>query len=70
MKYIRAKDGIYDLYKSIWCKFTGHKVKTPHCEEYEKQPELCKTGDTIEPTMKTKRKLRTLFRKAGIKEEE
>jgi len=48
MKYIRTKDGIYDLDKSIWCEFTGHKVKMPYCEEFEKQPELCKTADTIE----------------------
>ena len=48
MKYIRTKDGIYDLDKSILYEFTGHKVKMPYCEEYEKQPELCKTADTIE----------------------
>lgn len=48
MKYIRTKSGIYDLDKSIWYEFTGHKVKTPYCEEYEKQPELCKSADAIE----------------------
>lgn len=48
MKYIRTKDGIYDLDKSIWYEFTGHKVRMPYCEEYEKQPELCETADTIE----------------------
>lgn len=36
MKYIRTKDGIYDFDKSIWHEFTGHKVKMPYCEEYEK----------------------------------
>ena len=48
MKYIRTKDGIYDLDKSILYEFTGHKIKMPYYEEYEKQPELCKTTDTIE----------------------
>ena len=48
MKYIRTKNGIYDLYKSIWREFTGRKIKTPYCEEYEKQPKLCKSADTIE----------------------
>lgn len=47
MKYIRTKDGIYDLDKSIWYEFTGRKVRMPYCEEYEKQPGLCKTVDTI-----------------------
>ena len=47
MKYIRTKNGIYDLDKSIWYEFTGRKVKMPYCEEYEKQPKLCKTADTI-----------------------
>ena len=47
MKYIRTKDGIYDLDKSIWYEFTGRKVRMPYCEEYEKQPELCKTANTI-----------------------
>ena len=47
-KYIRTKNGIYDLYKSIWREFTGRKIKTPYCEEYEKQPKLCKSADTIE----------------------
>lgn len=48
MKYIRTKDGIYDLDKSIWYEFTGRKVRMPYCEEYEKQPGLCKTVGTIE----------------------
>lgn len=48
MKYIRTKDGVYDLNKSILYEFTGHKVKMSYCEEFEKQPELCKTTDTIE----------------------
>lgn len=48
MKYIRTKDGIYDLDKSIWYEFTGRKVRMPYCEEYEKQPGLCKTVETIE----------------------
>ena len=48
MKYIRTKDGIYDLDKSIWHEFTGRKVKIPYCEEYEKQLALCRTADTIE----------------------
>ena len=48
MKYIRTKDGIYDLDKSIWYEFTGRKVRIPYCEEYEKQPGLCKTVETIE----------------------
>lgn len=48
MKYVRAKDGIYDLDKSIWYEFTGRKVRMPYCEEYEKQPGLCKTVETIE----------------------
>ena len=47
MRYIRTKNGIYDLYKSIWREFTGRKIKTPYCEEYEKQPKLCKSADTI-----------------------
>lgn len=48
MRYIRTKDGIYDLDKSIWYEFTGRKVRMPYCEEYEKQPGLCKTVETIE----------------------
>lgn len=48
MRYIRTKNGIYDLYKGIWREFTGRKIKTPYCEEYEKQPKLCKSADTIE----------------------
>lgn len=48
MRYIRTKNGIYDLDKSIWYEFTGRKVRMPYCEEYEKQPGLCKTADTIE----------------------
>ena len=48
MKYIRTKCGIYDFDKSTFHEFTGHKVIMPYCEEYEKQPELCKTSDTIE----------------------
>ena len=47
MRYIRTKNGIYDLDKSIWYEFTGRKVRMPYCEEYEKQPGLCKTVDTI-----------------------
>lgn len=47
MRYIRTKNGIYDLDKSIWYEFTGRKVRMPYCEEYEKQPGLCKTADTI-----------------------
>ena len=48
MRYIRTKDGVYDLDKSIWYEFTGRKVRMPYCEEYEKQPGLCKTVETIE----------------------
>ena len=48
MRYIRTKNGIYDLDKSIWYEFTGRKVRIPYCEEYEKQPGLCKTVETIE----------------------
>jgi len=47
MKYIRTKNGIYDIDESTLYEFTGHTVRTPYCEEYEKQPELCKTADTI-----------------------
>ena len=48
MKYIRTKDGIYDLEKSLFHQYNGIKVLTPYCKQYEENPSLCKTADTIE----------------------
>ena len=48
MKYIRTKDGIYDLEKSLFHQYNGIRVSTPYCKQYEENPSLCKTADTIE----------------------
>ena len=48
MKYIRTKDGIYDLEKSLFHQYNGIRVLTPYCKQYEENPSLCKTADTIE----------------------
>lgn len=47
MKYIRTKDGIYDLEKSLFHQYNGIRVLTPYCKQYEENPSLCKTADTI-----------------------
>ena len=48
MRYIRTKDGIYDLEKSLFHQYNGIRVLTPYCKQYEENPSLCKTADTIE----------------------
>lgn len=48
MKYVRTKDGIYDLEKSLFHQYNGIRVLTPYCKQYEENPSLCKTSDTIE----------------------
>lgn len=48
MRYIRTKNGIYDLEKSLFHQYNGIRVLTPYCKQYEENPSLCKTADTIE----------------------
>lgn len=48
MRYIRTKDGIYDLEKSLFHQYNGIRVLTPYCKQYEENPSLCKTAETIE----------------------
>lgn len=48
MKYIRTKDGIYDLEKSLFYFFDGCVKVVSHCEQFEENSDNCKATDTIE----------------------
>ena len=48
MKYIRTKDGIYDIEKSTFHFFEGGIEIVSYCKQFEQNLDLCKTANTIE----------------------